>query len=386
MGPLAGLKVIEIAAMGPVPFCGMMLADLGAEVIRVDRVAAADMGIERPSEYELRGRNKRSVAIDLKSENGRKAFFRLVESADVVLEGFRPGVSDRMGIGADACLAVRPSLVFGKATGWGQDGPLAQTAGHDINYIALTGALDMIGPAGGAPVPPLNLLGDYGGGAMFLALGVLAAVFEARRTGQGQVVDTAMVDGVNMLLAVFHGFNAAGQLNLQRGGNILDGGAPYYTTYQTSDGRYMAVGAIEARFYAEMLKRMELDPTTLPKQNDRAEWPRLQAALARRFLDHTQAEWAEIFEGSDACVSPVLTLAEAARHPHNVARGILTDVAGIPHPTPAPRFSRSRCTITRPPAREGEHSVEVLRDWGLSQAEIDAGLSEGYIAARTTPA
>lgn len=386
MGPLAGLKVIELAAMGPVPFCGMILADLGAEVIRVDRVAAADLGIERPSEYELRGRNKRSVAMDLKSESGRKAFFRLVERADVVLEGFRPGVSDRMGIGADACMAVRPSLVFGKATGWGQDGPLAQTAGHDINYIALTGALDMIGPAGGAPVPPLNLLGDYGGGAMFMALGVLAAVFEARQSGKGQVVDMAMLDGVNTLLTVFHGFNAAGQLNPQRGGNILDGGAPYYTTYQTADGRYMAVGAIEARFYAILLERLGLDPATLPRQNDRAEWPRLQAAFARRFLDRTQAEWAEVFAESDACVSPVLTLAEAGRHPHNLARGTLTDVAGILHPTPAPRFSRSHCGISRPPAREGEHSAEVLRDWGLSQSEIDAGLREGYFAATSLPA
>lgn len=381
MGPLAGLKVIEIAAMGPVPFCGMLLGDLGADVVRVDRVAAADLGIPKPAEFELRGRNKRSVAIDLKRQDGREAFHRLVAQADVVLEGFRPGVAERLGIGPQDCLRIQPGIVYGKATGWGSDGPLAQTAGHDINYIALSGALHMIGPAGGAPVPPLNLLGDYGGGAMFLALGVMAAVFESRRSGQGQVVDSAMIDGVNALLAVFYGFRAAGQLALERGGNILDGGAPYYTTYQTRDGRYLAVGPIEPRFYIEMVRRMGLDPAALPDRDDRARWPDLREALARRFLDHTQAEWVAIFGDGDACVSPVLTLDEAAHHPHNRARHTTCDVAGIVHPAPAPRFSRSDCTIARPPARDGEHTAEILRAVGFSDAEIREGLHSGRFAA-----
>jgi alpha-methylacyl-CoA racemase len=381
MGPLEGLKVIEIAAMGPVPFCGMLLGDLGAEILRIDRVSATDLGIERGAEFELRGRNKRSVAIDLKHAEGRAAFFRLLEQADVVLEGFRPGVAERLGIGPDACFAVRQSLVYGKATGWGQDGPLALTAGHDINYIALTGALEMIGPRDGAPVPPLNLVGDYGGGAMFLALGVMAAVFEARRSGRGQVVDAAMIDGVNALLAVFYGFDAAGQLQQGRGTNVLDGGAPYYTTYQTSEGRYMAVGAIEARFYADMISLMELDAATLPDRGDRARWPELRAILARRFLDRTQDEWARVFAASDACVSPILSLREAAHHPHNVARQSTTTVAGIVHPSPAPRFSRSTCAIARPPARDGEHTSEVLRDWGFAESEIGDGLRDGYFRA-----
>lgn len=381
MGPLAGLKVIEIAAMGPVPFCGMLLGDLGAEVIRVDRVGAADLGIPKPVEFELRGRNKRSVAIDLKRTEGRAAFLKLVAQADVVLEGFRPGVADRLGIGPQACLAARPGVVYGKATGWGSDGPLAQAAGHDINYIALSGALDMIGPAGGAPVPPLNLLGDYGGGAMFLALGVMAAVHEARGSGRGQVVDAAMIDGVNALLAVFYGFRAAGQLAFQRGGNILDGGAPYYATYQTRDGRYLAVGPIEPRFYAEMVRLMDLDLAALPDRDDRARWPELRAALARRFLDRTQAEWTAVFGESDACVTPVLTLDEAGRHPHNLARGSTCQVAGVTHPSPAPRFSRSACAVGLPPAREGAHTAAILRDWGFAEAEIRDGLRDGYFAA-----
>lgn len=379
MGPLAGVKVIEIAAMGPVPFCGMLLADLGAEVIRVDRPTRAEMGIGKPDRFELRGRNKRSVAIDLKSEAGRALFLRLAAQADVVLEGFRPGVAERLGIGPGACRQVRPGLVYGKATGWGQDGPLAMTAGHDINYIALTGALDMIGPAGGAPVPPLNLVGDYGGGAMFLAFGVLAAVIESRASGQGQVVDAAMVDGVSTLLTVFHGFAAAGQLKAERGGNVLDGGAPYYTTYQAACGGYLAVGAIESRFYATLLERLELVPGDLPDRDDAANWPRLRAILARRFLERSRADWEARFEGSDACVTPVLSLAEAAEHPHNRARAVTRTLDGLRHPSPAPRFSRTPGALTRPPAEAGEHSTEVLRDWGLSAGEIAAHFAEGVV-------
>jgi len=385
-GPLRGLKVIEIAAMGPVPFCGMVLGDLGAEVIRIDRVAPAEMGVGKPPEYELRARNKRSVAIDLKSPAGRVAFTRMVAQADVVLEGFRPGVAERMGIGPAECMAANPAIVYGKATGWGLDGPLAMTAGHDINYIALTGALDMIGPAGGAPVPPLNLVGDYGGGALFLTVGVLAAVLEARVSGKGQVVDSAMVDGVGALLAVFYGFNAAGQLNPQRGGNILDGGAPYYTTYQTSDGKYLAIGAIEARFYHEMTRLMGFKAEELPDRDDRGNWASLRAVLSRRFLDHTRDEWSAIFEGSDACVSPVLSLIEAAEHPHNHTRGTSQEVDGIRHPSPAPRFSRTPAAIALPPAADGQHSRAVLADWGFSEEEITQGLKTGYFAARATHA
>lgn len=380
-GPLNGLKVIEIAAMGPVPFCGMVLGDLGAEVIRVDRIAPVEMGIEKAAEYELRARNKRAVAIDLKAPGGKAAFLQLVAQADVVLDGFRPGVTDRLGIGPNACLAARPSVVYGKATGWGQDGPLAMTAGHDINYIALTGALDMIGPPGGAPVPPLNLVGDYGGGAMFLAVGILAALLEARASGQGQVVDAAMVDGVGALMTVFHGFSAAGQLRPERGGNVLDGGAPYYTTYQAACGGYLAVGAIEARFYDTLIRLMGLAPGNLPDRGDSGNWPLLRATLARRFLEQTRDEWAAVFEGSDACVTPVLTLDEAARHPHNLTRGATQEVAGIRHPSPAPRFSRTPTAIRRPPAREGQHTLAVLADWGFSAQEIEAGLQAGFFGA-----
>lgn len=377
MGPLAGLRVIEIAAMGPVPFCGMLLGDLGAEVIRVDRIRDAGLGIRKPAEFELRGRNKRSVAMDLKHPEGRAAFLKLAARADVVLDGFRPGVAEWLGIGPADCLAAQPAVIYGKATGWGQDGPLAQSAGHDINYIALTGALDMIGPAGGAPVPPLNLVGDYGGGALFLAFGVLAALHEARRSGEGQVVDAAMIDGVGALLAVFHGFNAAGRLRPGRGTNVLDGGAPYYTTYQTADGKYLAVGAIEAKFYAEMLDRMGLVADDLPDRDDRDGWPLLRATLARRFLERTRDEWAEIFDGGDACVSPVLSLDEAHLHPHNSARATTRNVAGIRHPSPAPRFSRTPGDITRPPARAGEHTAAVLLDWGFDEAMIRQGLASG---------
>jgi alpha-methylacyl-CoA racemase len=357
MGPLSSLRVIEIAAMGPVPFCGMVLGDLGADVIRVDRPGEAADG-----PCDLRGRNKRSVTLDLKSPAGRDALLRLVATADILLEGFRPGVAERLRIGPDDCLAVQPRLAYGRATGWGQDGPLAQTAGHDINYIALTGALDMIGPAGGAPVPPLNLVGDYGGGAMFLALGVVAAALDARSTGRGQVVDAAMIDGVNALLTVFHGFHAAGRLSGRRGDNLLDGGAPWYATYETRDGRHMAVGAIEDRFYATMVGRLGLSPDDLPDRSDRAAWPQLRARFADTFRRRTRDEWIEIFGGSDACVSPVLSLEEARRHPQALARGTVEVVDGMLHPRPAPRFSLTPAAIARPPARPGQHTDEILSE------------------------
>jgi len=381
-GPLAGLKVIELAAMGPVPFAGMLLADLGAEVVRVDRLVPGDLGISRAASAELRGRNKRSLALDLKAPGGRAIFLDLAAGADVVLDGWRPGVAERLGVGYEACAARNPRLVYGKATGWGSDGPLAMTAGHDINYIALTGALSMIGTAGGPPVPPLNLLGDYGGGALYLAFGVLAAVLEAQRSGQGQVVDAAMVDGVTSLLTVFYGFAATGDAMAPRGENILDGGAPWYTTYPTACGGWLAVGCIEARFYAQFLARLGLDPNSLPEQNDRAGWPLLRARIGGVLAQHSRTHWEAVFEGSDACVTPVLSLSEAADHPHNRARGVTEVFAGTRHPAPAPRFSRSRPTLRLPPPAEGAQSAAVLGDWGFDEARIRAAFEAGLIASR----
>ncbi|MCB1395523.1 MAG: CoA transferase [Rhodobacteraceae bacterium] len=373
-GPLSGVTVIEMPALGPSPFCGMMLGDMGAEVIKIDRVAASDLGIAFPPEYDLRNRNKRSVALDLKSADGKEALRALVAQADVVIEGFRPGVAERLGFGPDDCLALKPSLIYARATGWGQDGPLAQTAGHDINYIALSGALAMMGAADGPPAVPLNLLGDYAGGAMVMAFGIVCALFQARASGQGQVVDAAMVDGVNTLLTVFHGFRQAGMLH-PRGQNVLDGGAPYYRCYETRDGGWMAVGAIEAKFYAEMLARLDLDPATLPGQNDRAGWPALTEALAARFRERTRAEWEAVFDGSDACVSPVLSLDESLTHPHAVARGGIATLDGIEHPIPVPRLSRTPGRILSNAPKPGQDTETVLRERGVPDAVIAAVLN-----------
>ncbi len=371
--------MLELAGLGPVPFCGMLLADMGADVVRVDRVGTSDLGIEFPTALDLRNRNKRSVTIDLKQAEGVEAFLKLASKADVVLEGFRPGVAERLGIGPEVCLRRQPTLVYGRGTGWGQEGPLAKAAGHDLNYIALTGALDLIGPAGGAPVPPLNLVGDYGGGAAYLAFGILAAVFEARQSGKGQVVDAAMVDGVNSLLTVFHAMRQAGQLQPERGANILDGGAPYYTTYPARDGRYVAVGAIEPRFYRILVERLGLDGASLPDRDDRANWPELRTRFAEQFLTRTRDEWAQHFDDCpDACFSPVLTLAEAGDHPHNKERQIFTELDGVTHPRPAPRFSRTPGEVRVRAPYQAEHTVEILTEWGFAPEEIEKGL-----AART---
>lgn len=372
-GPLTGVTVIEMPALGPSPFCGMMLGDMGAEVIKIDRVAASGLGIEFPAEYDLRNRNKRSVALDLKSEAGKAALRALVAKADVVIEGFRPGVAERLGFGPEDCLALRPSLVYARATGWGQEGPLAQTAGHDINYIALSGALGMLGAAEGPPTIPLNLLGDYAGGAMAMAFGIVCALFHARASGHGQVVDAAMVDGVNTLLTVFHGFRQAGMLH-PRGQNILDGGAPYYRCYQTADGEWMAVGAIEPKFYAELLALLGLDPSTLPKQNDRAGWPALTELFAATFRQKTRRDWEAVFQGSDACVSPVLSLDEAMAHPHAVARGGFEILDGIQHPIPVPRLSVTPGRISANSPKPGADTEAVLRAAGVPEATIEAVL------------
>ncbi len=379
-GALAGMRVIEMAGMGPVPFCGMLMADMGAEVLRIDRVARVETGVGLDDRTDLRGRGKRSARIDLRHPLGLASLLKLIAGADVLLEGYRPGVAERMGFGPEVCQKLNPRLVYGRATGWGQTGPLAQAAGHDINYLALTGALDMIGMDGGPPVPPLNLVGDYGGGALYLAFGVVCALVEVKNSGRGQVVDAAMIDGVTSLMTVYHGMMQAGQGLAPRGQNVLDGGAPYYTTYQTLDGLWMAVGAIEARFYSELLAGLKLNPADLPAQNDRARWPALRAAIAGRFARRTRAEWEAVFAGHDACVSPVLGLAEVEDHPHNKARDLLVQVGDQTHPAPAPRLEGTPGTIRRGPVLAGQDTAAALRDWGLPEAEIATGFAQGFFA------
>jgi alpha-methylacyl-CoA racemase len=371
-GPLAGLRVVELAGVGPGPFCAMLLADLGADVLRIDRPGPAELGLDIPRELDLPLRGRRSVAIDLKSPAGAAAARRLIGRADALIEGFRPGVAERLGLGPDACLALNPRLVYGRMTGWGQDGPLATAAGHDINYLALAGALGAIGPSGGPPVPPLNLVADLGGGALYLAFGLLAALHERTVSGRGQVVDAAMVDGAASLMTSTFGLAAAGRWRDTRGSNDLDGGAPWYSAYETADGRFVAVGAIEGRFYAELLRRLGLDPASLPAQHDRSGWPLLRHRLAEAFLTRTRDEWTRVMEGSDACVAPVLSLTEAASHPHNVARGTFVEVDGVVQPGPAPRFSRTPARIAGGPEPVGHRAEETLGEWGWSEAEIEA--------------
>jgi alpha-methylacyl-CoA racemase len=365
MGPLAGVRVVELAGIGPGPFCAMLLADLGAEVLRVDRPAAARTGWPT-----VLARGRRSVAVDLKHPDGAGVVLDLVAAADALVEGFRPGVAERLGIGPDACLARNPRLVYGRVTGWGQEGPWRQAAGHDIDYIALAGALHPVGPAGGPPVPPLNLVGDFGGGGMLLAFGVVAALLERGRSGAGQVVDAAMVDGAALLTTQFHELLAAGLWHERRGSNLLDGGAPFYGVYETADGRHLAVGALEPQFYAELLRRLGLDAGDLPDQLDRDGWPLLRERLAALFRTRTLDEWSELLAGTDACVAPVLGLGEAPAHPHNRARGTFVDVGGVVQPAPAPRFSRTPCDPPAPAARPGEHTDQALTDWGVPAEKV----------------
>ena len=371
MGPLAGVKVLELEALGPVPFCGMLLADLGADELLVDRPTHPGLGFqsERWSDVMLRGR--RSVTLDLKSPAGLAAALELASRAEVLLEGFRPGVLERMGLGPEVLLARHPGLVIGRMTGWGQDGPLAPRAGHDIDYIALSGALHAIGHAGSRPVPPLNFVGDFGGGGMLLAFGVLAALLEARRSGKGQVVDTAMVEGAALLTTMFWGMAAAKQWSDQRGENVLDSGAPWYDTYETRDGKFVAVGAIEPKFYAELLERLGLAQAALPAQHDRAGWPALRARIAEVIRTRTRDEWGRQFANSDACVAPVLTFAEAKAHPHNVARAGYVTIGGVDQPAPAPRFTRTPGGVQRPQPERGALGCRALADWGFTPAEIE---------------
>ncbi len=373
-GPLEGLRVIEIAGIGPGPFCAMLLADLGAEVLRIDRPREAAGGIPVAPEFDITRRNRRSVAVDLRHADGAGVVLELVASADALIEGFRPGVAERLGIGPATCMKRNPRLVYGRMTGWGQDGPLAHAAGHDANYIALTGALHAIGPAGGPPILPLNLIGDFGGGALYLAFGVLAAIIEAGRSGSGQVVDAAMVDGAALLMAPVHGRHAAGSWRDERGRNVLDGGAHFYGVYQTRDAKYVAIAAIEPKFYAELLERIGLgDDDDLPEQWDEAAWPGMRARFAAIFERRTRDQWRTLLEGTDACFAPVLSLGEAARHPHMAARGTFVEFGGVLQPAPAPRFSRTAPDIRLAPAAPGEHTDEALGDWGFSPSRI-AGL------------
>jgi alpha-methylacyl-CoA racemase len=369
-GPLHGVKVIEVAGIGPGPFCAMMLSDMGAEVLRIDRaqnVRGADP--TKPS-LDLLNRGRRNVAVDLKQRQGVELVLRLIEKSDALIEGFRPGVMERLGIGPDACLAINPRLVYGRMTGWGQEGPMAQAAGHDINYIALAGALDPIGRRGEAPVPPLNLVGDFGGGGMLLAFGIACALVEAKTSGKGQVVDAAMVDGAAVLMNIFHGMRQAGFWSEERGTNLLDTGAHFYDVYETKDGKYVSIGSIEPQFYAELLQKTGLESETLPHQMDRTKWAELKERLRAIFKTKTRDAWCEIMEGSDVCFAPVLSLSEAPEHPHIKARSTFVSVAGALQAAPAPRFSRTPGEISRPPAHAGQHTDEALADWGVSASEI----------------
>lgn len=383
MGVLSGVRVLEFEAIGPAPFGTMLLADMGADVIRIDRpVAHGDLGpkIDGPR-VEITGRGRRSVTLDLKQPGAAAVVLDLIEHADILIEGFRPGTLERLGLGPEQALARNPRLVYGRMTGWGQEGPMAQSAGHDINYIALSGVLSGIGPVAGRPVPPLNLVGDYGGGGMLLAMGVLAALVNVQRGGAGQVVDAAMFEGAAQLGSVFWGLLATGNWREERGSNLLDGGAPWYDTYRTLDGQYMAIGPVESRFYAELLDKLGLAGEDLPPQHDRRGWPQLREAFIRAFLQRTREEWCAVFDGSDACVAPVLGFREAAEHPHARARGSFMQIEGVMQPAPAPRFLGTPSAIPQPAPRRGEGGADALRDWGLPSHTIDDLRRRGLGAA-----
>ena len=373
-GPLTGLKIVEFAGIGPGPFCGMLLSDLGADVVRIDR-----KGPGRGSPSDVTGRGRRSVALDLKSPEAIEACLKLVEQADVLFEGFRPGVMERLGLGPDVALKRNPKLVYGRMTGWGQTGPYSHAAGHDMNYIAITGALHAIG-TDEKPVPPLNLVGDFGGGALYLAFGLLAGVIQARETGKGQVVDCAMSDGAASLMAMFYGMKAAGIWKEERRKNLLDGGAHFYDTYQCSDGKWISIGSIEPQFYALLLEKTGINDPDFARQHDRTLWPDLREKLAHVIAQKTQAEWTEIMGGTDVCFAPILDLDEAPKHPHNAARQTFVEVAGVVQPAPAPRFSATPGAIQGPPPAIGAHDQEALSDWGFTDADIGALKTAGALA------
>jgi len=381
-GPLTGYRIIEIAGIGPGPFAAMMLADMGAEVIRVERAQSVRGPAPDTPHYDVMLRGRRNIAVDLKHPDGVATLLDLVERADALIEGFRPGVMERLGVGPEVCLARNPKLVFGRMTGWGQEGMNAQAAGHDINYIALAGALAHFGRRDEAPVPPLNMVGDFGGGGMFLAYGVVCALLEAQRSGTGQVVDTAMVDGAAVLMSMFWAFKSIGMFDENaRGTNLLDTGAHFYDVFRCADGQYVSIGSIEPQFYAELMRLTGLDADPeFAKQMDKASWPHLKQRLGDVFATKTRAEWCAIMEATDVCFAPVLTMSEAAEHPHNVERGTFIEVGGMRQPAPAPRYSRTVPAVERPPAHAGQHTREVLADWGIAADRVDALVASGAVA------
>ena len=379
MGPLAGLKVVELAGIGPGPMCAMLLADLGATVLRIDRTEPSGLGIQRDHRFNLLLRSRRAIPLDLKKPDAVALTLRLIEQADAIVEGFRPGVMERLGLGPDMCLARNPGLIYGRMTGWGQDGPLAQAAGHDINYIALTGALHAIGRAGGGPSVPLNLIGDFGGGALYLAFGIMCGCYEAARSGKGQVVDAAKIDGIASLMTSIHGMLAEGWWKLERGTNITDSGAPFYDVYICGDGQYVSLGPIEAKFYAELLRRLEIDPATMPAQLDQARWPESRARIASVLLTRSRDEWRARLEGTDVCFAPVLSMAEAPRHPHHVVRGTYVTVDGVVQPAPAPRFSRTVPDVPTAPLPADAVGVDAALAGWLSAGDIEALRAAGTL-------
>jgi alpha-methylacyl-CoA racemase len=378
-GPLVGFRVVEMGGIGPAPFAGALLGDLGADVLRIDRIAKPGVEPDLPPRFDFYNRNKRSVAFDLKQPQAVAAVLDLVAKADGLIEGFRPTVMERLGLGPDVCQAINPRLVYARMTGWGQQGPIAQEAGHDINYLALTGALHCLGDADRPPPPPLNLVADLGGGALYLVVGLLAAAMEARQSGRGQTIDVAMIDGVTHLMSAFQAFRQQGTWTAQRKGNIVDGGAPFYGSYATSDGRFIAVGAIEPQFYASLLKVMGIDGEHLPDQNDRAAWPQMRARFATIFAMRSRDEWVTAAAGRDACLAPVLTIDEAPEHPQMQAREVYSMFDGLRHPSPAPRFSRTRSELHRPTPAPGRDSRQALADWGIPSEQVSAIEAAGAI-------
>ena len=376
MGPLKGLKIIEMAGIGPGPFCGMVLADLGAKIIRVDRASAIGTG----SKQDAANRGKKSIAVDLKSEEGVEVVLKLVETADAIFEGFRPGVMERLGLGPDVCLERNERIVFGRMTGWGQEGPLANAAGHDINYISLTGALAAIGRPGSPPVPPLNLIGDFGGGGMLLALGLLAALLESKESKKGQVVDAAMTDGSALLMTMIYSMYSSGMWKTSMGSNLLDGGSHFYDTYECKDGKFISLGSIEPQFYALLCQIAELDESIFGKQMSRDSWPEQKEAIKKIILDKTRDEWCELMEGTDVCFAPVLDMSEAPKHPHNIERKTFIDLEGVTQPAPAPRFSRTEPEVVSSPSIVGEHTDEVLTSIGFSDEDINTLKTSGAVA------
>jgi len=377
MGPLKGMKIVEIGSIGPGPFCAQMLADMGADIIRIDRKAPATVAPE--IRFEVLHRNRRSVMVDLKKPEGVQTVLKLITQADALIEGFRPGVMERLGLGPDICLEKNPKLIYGRMTGWGQDGPQAQAAGHDINYISLSGALHAIGPPGGKPSVPLNLVGDFGGGGMLLAFGIMCGMFEAGKSGQGQVVDASMVEGSAALMGMFYGMYAVGFQNNKRGTNLLDGGAHFYDTYETADGKWISIGSIEPQFYALLLKLADIQDEELKNQMAMDRWPDWKEKIAAVFKTKTRDQWCDIMEGTDVCFAPVLSFDEVKDHPHNKSRQSFIEVEGVLQPAPAPRFSRTHPEMRYPPPHMGEHNEEALKDWGFPPEEIESLIANDVI-------